>query len=258
MLEDGAWASGSVTSVQRVGDTVRRPLGRWSSVVHPLLRHLQEVGFAGAPRFLGVDESGYEVLSLLPGEVALRPWPDVLRDDAGVVAVAGWLRDYHTAVADFRPPADAEWFVPDVRWEPGQIVRHGDLGLWNSVWRDSQLVGFIDWDFAEPGPAIDDVAQLAWYAVPLRDKPRQQDCGFLTGAPVRRRLELLCTTYGVDPDEVVTAVVSLQERECARLRRWGAEKVEPWSTFLDRGDVESIEEDRSWLLRNGPALTPKA
>ncbi|WP_435866505.1 hypothetical protein [Streptosporangium sandarakinum] len=47
---------GDVTEgVVRVGDTVRRPVGPNAPLVHALLRHLEEVGFAGAPRFLGID-----------------------------------------------------------------------------------------------------------------------------------------------------------------------------------------------------------
>lgn len=46
---------GDVTEgVVRVGDTVRRPVGSHSPLVHTLLRHLEEVGFPGAPRFLGI------------------------------------------------------------------------------------------------------------------------------------------------------------------------------------------------------------
>jgi hypothetical protein len=45
-------------SVVRVGDTVRRPAGFWSRSVDALLRHLNAVGYEGAPRSLGFDELG--------------------------------------------------------------------------------------------------------------------------------------------------------------------------------------------------------
>jgi hypothetical protein len=41
--------------------------------VQALLSHLHAVGFDGAPRPLGIDERGREVLSFIPGTV---PWPD--------------------------------------------------------------------------------------------------------------------------------------------------------------------------------------
>jgi len=48
--------------VVRIGDTVRRPVGPHSPLVHALLAHLESVGFEGAPRFLGID-SLYGVMS---------------------------------------------------------------------------------------------------------------------------------------------------------------------------------------------------
>ena len=47
----------------RVGDTVRRPAGSSGESVRNLLLHLEAVGFDGAPRYLGTDEQGREVLS---------------------------------------------------------------------------------------------------------------------------------------------------------------------------------------------------
>ena len=58
-LPGGNMSSGVV----RVGDTVRRPTGPWTPAVHALLVHLNAVGFCGAPRPLGFDEQGREVLS---------------------------------------------------------------------------------------------------------------------------------------------------------------------------------------------------
>ena len=51
--------------VSRVGDTVRRPWRPTSPATHALLDHLERVGFDGAPRFLGVDDRGREILSYI-------------------------------------------------------------------------------------------------------------------------------------------------------------------------------------------------
>ncbi len=66
---------GSVAGATRVGDTVRRSMGPWSDAVHDLLRHLESVDFAGAPRFLGIDGAEREVLSWIDGVAATNPWP---------------------------------------------------------------------------------------------------------------------------------------------------------------------------------------
>ena len=64
---------GNTSTVVRVGETVRRNAGPWTPAVHSLLRHLEYVGFTGAPRALGIDERGREVLSFLEGECGEYP-----------------------------------------------------------------------------------------------------------------------------------------------------------------------------------------
>ena len=81
-------AGGDVTEgVVRVGDTVRRPVGPHSPLVHALLAHLESIGFEGAPRFLGIDRNGREVLSYVDGEVAGRPRPPWIADEARLASV---------------------------------------------------------------------------------------------------------------------------------------------------------------------------
>ncbi|WP_329585749.1 aminoglycoside phosphotransferase family protein [Kitasatospora sp. NBC_01250] len=251
MIEDGESVQGGLSLVRREGESIRRPWRSWSAAVGELLRHLERVGFTGAPRVLGGGpQEGEEVLSLLHGEVGGSPWPPALLADEGVVALGRWLRDYHEAVRDFRPSPQALWAGGDVPWRPGLIMRHGDLGTWNSVWMPDGLVGVIDWDLAVPGEPIDDLAQLAWYSVPLRSPERQRRAGYgPDGAPLARRLRLLCAAYGgVDPAEVLDALVRLQRWETERIARLGPLGVEPWSTFLEREFVPDIEAERSWAL----------
>ena len=255
MIEDGGQANGSATTVVRIGETIRRPVGVWTPAVHALLEHLHQAGFDGAPRPRGIDELGREILSLVPGEVAMRPWPPVLVSGDGLWQLARWLRRYHDAVVDFVPPADAEWVVPGATWQHGQIVRHGDLGPWNSVWHDEVLVGFIDWDFAEPGTALDDVAQLAWYAVPLRGPEAARAAGLPEGCDLRARLDAVCQAYGVSSAAVLDALEELIAREISRLRELGSAGIEPWSMFRERGDDAELGEELAWLLASRSSLT---
>ena len=250
MLEDGSTARGSVTTVQRVGDTIRRPIGRWTPVVHALLHHLKAVGFTGAPRVLGVDALGREILSFLKGTVATRPWPAVLREEQGLAALGNWLRDYHQAVRNFVPPADARWYVPDLHWRPGQIVRHGDLGPWNTIWDHDRLVGVIDWDFVEPGNPIEDVAQLAWYAVPLRGEAQCRMAGFDQVPDLRARLQVLCKACSVTPAAVLDALAERQATEMRRTADLGQRGVAPWDAFLGRGDLHEFTAEAVWLVEH--------
>jgi hypothetical protein len=52
--------------------------------VHALLRHLAGAGFDGAPRFLGIDGQGREMLSYIDGEVTAGGTPAGLHDDAAL------------------------------------------------------------------------------------------------------------------------------------------------------------------------------
>jgi len=58
---------GHTPGVVRVGDTVRRPLNANSERIHRLLVHFENCGFDGAPRFLGIDARGREILSFIDG-----------------------------------------------------------------------------------------------------------------------------------------------------------------------------------------------
>lgn len=58
---------GNLNQAVRVGDTVRRRAGPWTPAVHSLLRYLEQAGFE-APRVLGIDEQGREILGYIAGE----------------------------------------------------------------------------------------------------------------------------------------------------------------------------------------------
>jgi len=43
------------------------------------------------------------------------------------------------------------------------------ISAWTTIWRDEEAVGFTDWDFAEPGSPLTDVAELAFFVIPMRE-----------------------------------------------------------------------------------------
>lgn len=161
---DGGNTGGAV----RVGDTVRRTAGPWTPAVHALLAHLDAVGFAGAPRPLGLDDQGREVLTFLEGATvdSSKPWPGWVYAEKTLDQVARWLRSYHEAIADFVPPVGAVW-REGARWSPGLIVGHNDVAPYNAAWHKDTLAGFFDWDFAAPVTVEWDLAFTAFSWVPL-------------------------------------------------------------------------------------------
>src|SRR5947209_20283111 len=65
-LREIALLGGRLTpGIVQVGDTVRRPPKGNVAFVHDLLLFLEDQGFPFAPRFLGMDEQGREILSYL-------------------------------------------------------------------------------------------------------------------------------------------------------------------------------------------------
>ena len=180
-----------------VDGTVRRRTGSWTVSVHALLSHLAEAGFSGAPRPLGRDRQGREVLTFLEGRTVgeARPWPVWVHSDAALEQVADWLSGYHRAVADFVPPADAVW-REGRSWGPGSIIAHGDPGPYNAVWDTSGLVGFVDWDMAAPSTREADVAWTAFSWVPLHARRIVAAEGFTAFGQRRERLEAFLARYG--------------------------------------------------------------
>lgn len=247
MMQDGDIHRGGVNSVQRIGNTVRRPTGAWTPAVHALLRHLETSGFSEAPRFLGIDEEEREILSFVPGQAAMRPWPRALRSDQGLIALATLLRRYHDAVEGFEPPPNARWRVPGVSWQPGMIIRHGDLGPWNTIWRNDSLTGLIDWDFAEPGWPLEDVAQMAWQLVPLRGDRMIDEVGLERRPDLRHRLFTLCKQYGASVADLLEILPKLQTTERSRIIEFSHQGLEPWVSFQARGHIEMIADETAWL-----------
>lgn len=129
-LSGGAQTEGVV----RVGATVRRPAHARSDVVQALLRHLETVGFDGAPRALGYDEQGREVVTFVEGDVLGAP-PYDLSDDC-LVSATSLIKAFHDATTT-SPLRDGQ-----------EVVCHGDLGTHNTVFRGESAVALIDRDGA--------------------------------------------------------------------------------------------------------------
>lgn len=240
MNEDREQLHGGNVSAEvwRVGDTVRRPTGPWTPGVHALLRHLEAVGFEGAPRVFGVDEEGQEILEFIPGVV---PWPSshhtYLGDDDAMWRVGSLLRGLHDAVATFTPPPGVSWretesvrdsepFVD----ERGLIVCHNDPAAWNLVVGDHRWA-LIDWDFAGPRPFIWDVAYAVIGMVPLRPSLKPLGWDMEAPFPYVARVRALLEGYELedrDRRRLMSVVVARVASVYDHLRRNASAGVEPW------------------------------
>lgn len=178
------------------GQGTQSAAGPWTPAVHALLAHLAAKAFTGAPRPLGFDEHGREVLTFLEGETtgSRKPWPPWTHADDALDQVARWMRAYHQAVADFVPPPGAVWRAGGA-WSPGLIIGHNDTAPYNAAWHHGTLAGFFDWDFAGPATPAWDLAFAAFSWVPLHARHVVADEGFTDFAARPRRLDRFLSTY---------------------------------------------------------------
>jgi Ser/Thr protein kinase RdoA (MazF antagonist) len=191
--------------VVRVGDTVRRPQRPTSPAIHALLRHLADVGFSGAPRFLGVDGQGREVLSYVPGTAITQPYPAWALTDEALVSVAHLLGAYHRAVSTFDPSPYAWSSSPPAPFA-GELISHNDPNLDNIVFRDGRAAALIDFDLASPGCRVWDLACAARLWAPLRPGRYIDDA---RRGRALDRFRLFVDSYGLpeaDRKALITAV----------------------------------------------------
>lgn len=240
MADEEELRGGNVSvEVVRVGQTVRRPAGPWTPTVHAVLRHLEAAGFDGAPRVLGLDERGREVIEFLEGVV---PWPEkhrsLLGSDDAVRRVGLLLRTFHDAIAGFDPGPEAVWRYPEMAADAtayvdhrGLIVCHNDPTAWNLVVGPDRWA-FIDWDAAGIRPPIWDVAYCAIGIVPI--DPNTAQAGWHATVPVTARLRALADGYGLDaadlrrlPEVIVARIRSSYEH----MRRRALAGLAPWDAL---------------------------
>lgn len=176
----------------RIGSTICRPLHGRSAYVQAVL-HLEAVGFEGAPRFLGVDDEGREILTYIEGEV-LDGSPALI-PDRRLRTAARLIRDFHDATAG------------SAIARGGEVVCHGDLGQHNLVFRGEQAVGLIDWDEGvAPASRLVDLAHAVWCFAAVGERA-------LPICYQAHAIKAMCEVYGwTDP-------IALVDEIADRLRR---------------------------------------
>ncbi|PRY02478.1 phosphotransferase [Allonocardiopsis opalescens] len=214
-----ALAGGGRTAVSRRGGTVLRAPGPWSATVVELLRHLEAVGFRGAPRAVGTGfdpATGREALTFIEGGfVHPGPW-----SEAGAFAVGELLGELHRATASFRVPDRAvwrPWYGRRLGRRP-PVIGHCDAGPWNIVAREGLPVAFIDWEAAGPVDPVVELAQVCWLNAQLHDDDVAGRVGL--GSPDDRaaRLALIADGYrlgAADRAELVDTIITVAVQDAA-------------------------------------------
>ena len=245
-MREEPFLGGNLNQAVRVGDTVRRRAGPWTSAVHALLRFLESERF-DAPRVLGMDERGREILAYLPGKTyweSKDPTPDPAFDEKHLVDAARMLRRYHDVVAGFSPPPDARWRLTAPTAH--ELICHNDWAPWNALFRDGRVAVMLDWDLAGPGSRLWDLANAAYSWAPLISEVR------LFGLAERaRRVRLFCDAYGLEDRSQLLPTMRLRIDYVARFIAKQARTGDPGFVQLVAWNTPAkMDNDIAYLDRN--------
>jgi hypothetical protein len=104
-----ALQGGFVNQVVRVADTVRRSVPEDCGFTQELLALFEQSGWAGAPRLLGIEVGGRQILQYLPGHVAWEPeQPPQIASEHDLIAAACLARQFHDLTAGTTLAGDQE------------------------------------------------------------------------------------------------------------------------------------------------------
>jgi hypothetical protein len=249
----GGYLNGAV----RIGNTVRRTAGPWTPNVHALLDHLRQAGFNYAPKPLGIDDQGREVLEYVAGDTIgdAYPWPDWVWSESLLAEVGTAVAELHAAAADFRVPETATWQFASGAPADGEILSHFDLAPYNVVVRDGRLAAFIDWDLARPLRAWDEVAFVAWEWVPLWHPESARGLGWTSPPDLKRRLDILLEHYGaVHRTGFIDRVIESVDLRAEEITRHANEGVTGYVRLVAEGQVANIVRTSEYLRANRDQL----
>lgn len=200
-----------VDSVARMGTT------------HDLL-HFLATRFHRAPEaqstpdgreFLERPEGVYELLTYLPGDVAVTGWDFDWDDDQFLQSAARLSAELNLVLRDYKLPTDAVWHQPNVMPGRDEVktfllrdktsesktiltnlelvytyleafpadttprhVIHNDFAWYNVVRREHSAVGVIDCDSAQAGSELCDIAYAVYAFAPIRDSIKSEARSF--------------------------------------------------------------------------------
>lgn len=222
--------------------------------MHELLLHLENRGFDGTPKFLGVDDSGREILTFISGEVPGNDYPDLkpyMWSDDTLRELARLLRRYHDATQDFTPTTTGDWQFTYVDQSKHEVICHNDAALYNVVFQGRSPVALIDFDMAGPGPRMWDIAYSLYTSVPLAsfapDASLQRTVTYqpeLHAEDRRRRIRVFMESYGMPvPRDLQRWVIERLHALCDALKMGAAKGNSAFQRMIDEGHLAHYENE---------------
>jgi hypothetical protein len=270
-LPEEKLTGGNVNDVVRVGDTVRRGSNP-NRYVHELLLHLEQEGFHQAPKYLGMDEKGREILSYLDGDVPGNDYPEIesyMWSDESLIAVSSLLRAYHDATVNFITSEQPDNNYPGIALEErshelieissqkAEVTCHNDFALYNIVFRHGLPQGIIDFDLACPGPRMWDISYTLYTCVPLANFSPTLEGEGKSIAPYdreihanvrKKRIEMFMNAYGLHvPPDLKHWVVSRIRFMCKTLEGRAGAGDAAFVKMVEEGHLAHYEREVIFL-----------
>lgn len=247
---------GNVSNVYRLGDTVRRELKPDSHKIHKLLIHLEDKGFNYAPKFLGIDEKGREILSFIEGEAGNYPLKEYMWSNDVLIEIAKILRLYHDSVSDFT--LDDSWRPIDNTPQEFEVLCHNDFAIYNIIFNHGRPKGIIDFDVAGPGPRLWDIAYTLYTCIPLSrlyftETGEQVYYNSLQHANrIKQRVKLFFESYGEQFEGDYLGMVLLRlEGLCKTIKRKANEGDIAFQKMIDEGHLKHYQNDIKFINVHG-------
>lgn len=237
--ESKVLTGGAMNLVVKIGDTVHRTV-KGHPMLHSYLLYLEKAGMPTVPRFLGLDETGREVLTYLKGKTMGPDYPPhhpCLHSDETIIDMACFMRKLHDVSVGFLPEAvKNSWENPYFPNESYETICHGDAAIWNFTFVDERVAGLFDFDQAYPGTRAWDLTITVFSAVGLTyfiyDPELNASEGYEPGkhaAERKRCVKLFFDAYGMDcPANFMELVALRMEKICESIKAGVVKGVETY------------------------------
>lgn len=200
-------SGGNLTSVYKQNGVVLREQKDWSSTIHRLLIHLEKVKYTKCPRFIGINDSGMEILTFVQGECKVKyPFTNDRNEQLSIIKnIAEIMRKYHDATLSFERTEIDRWMFSYDGNLKDEVICHNDIAPYNITFVNDIPYGMIDFDTCCPAPRIWDIVYALYRFVPFSEKiydvEKQEDRTYDVGIDKEFRKEsihVFFDAYGME------------------------------------------------------------
>ncbi len=212
-------------------------------------------GFAGAPKPLGFDEQGREVLEFVEGKVAGHPIPKWAAAPRVAFSVGELLREFRSAAESYEHEGEVRCsHEPPGQYQDGSWG-HNDATPGNVVFRAGRAFALIDFDWAAPSDPLWDLANAAQHWGPACDP--KDSSGAFRGSDPGERIRELAAGYGATAEQRHRLIAAIQDS-----LDWAGQYVEDqarsghagFASIFDSNYRAAHERARRWLRANSARL----